>query len=178
MGKKWKLAVALNNFCDIKAEKGRSLQRRGEDDPFFSDHKIGITRLGERSHGSPRETIIEATHDLDLNDYIYNKANWSSEIFATVDWGGFKLYMNTLPGTRQTNVIKITHDWIHDGHQNTLFSTKGEAHLCSAECGIAEAHQYYIACFAPPMMHQKSTCMRDLQKVFKKIEQLPPLLGH
>ena len=134
MGNKWKLDVALNNFCDIKAENGRSLQMMGDSDPLFSDQKIGITRLGEISHESPREAIMEATRDLDLKDYICKKANWSSEIFDSVDWGSLKHYMQTLPGTRLTNVIKMTHDWIHDGRQKTLFSTEGDAHLCPAEC--------------------------------------------
>ena len=56
----------LNNFCDKKSEGARSLMQEGDSVPFFLDQKIGITRLGERLHGSPRGGILEATHDLDL----------------------------------------------------------------------------------------------------------------
>ena len=137
-------------------------------DSFFSDQKIGISRIGEKYHGSPREAIIEAIHDFDLREYICTKTNSSSDIFDTVDWGGLQLYMQTLPDIRLTHVIKMTHDWIHDGQQKALFSTEGEVHLCTEECGIVEVHQHYIVCFALTMLYQKSKCMRDLQKVLKK----------
>ena len=41
-GSKWKLDVELNNFCDKKAETGRSLRQVGNADPFFPDQKCGI----------------------------------------------------------------------------------------------------------------------------------------
>ena len=144
-------------------------------DPFSPDQKIGITRLEERLHGSPREVIMEATHDLDLKQYICTKSSWTSEILDTVDWEGFNTFMNSINSIRQTNVIKMTHDWIHDGHQKTLFSKEGEMHLCPAECGLMESHQHYVACFAPPMIYQKAKCIRNGQKIFKQTRTATPV---
>ena len=119
----WKVEVALNNFCDKKAEEARSLSPLGNCDPFFPDQQIGMTIHGERIHGSPREAILEASHDLDLQHYICNKTGWSPETFTSVDWPGLGDYMKTIPSTKQTNVIKMVHDWIHDGYQKYLFAT-------------------------------------------------------
>ena len=55
------------------------------------------------------------------------------------------MFMKTLTDTKQTNVIKMTHNWIHDGYQKDLFATEGDAHLYPAECGRLEAHQHYIS---------------------------------
>ena len=72
--------MTLNTFCDKKAEQARLLRHKDNPDPFFPDQKNGITRLGERFHGSPREAILDATHDLDLEQYICAKTNWLPEI--------------------------------------------------------------------------------------------------
>ena len=66
VGHKWKLEVALNNFCDKKSEQTRLIEHMVDPDPFFPDQKIGIPRLGKRFHESPREEILDSTHDLDL----------------------------------------------------------------------------------------------------------------
>ena len=120
VGNKWNLEVALNNFCDKKAEGARLLIHEGDTDPFFPDQKIGITRQGGQFHGSPRDAIMEATHDLELKQYICTKSSWTSEIFDSLDWEGFRSYMQSITSVRQTNVIKMTHEWIHDGHQKDV----------------------------------------------------------
>ena len=112
---------------------------------------------------------------MDLKQYICTKSSWTSAIFDTVDWEGFNTFMHSINNTRKTNVIKMTHDWIHDGHQKTLFSKEGEMHLCPAECGLMESHQHYVACFAPPMIHQKAKCLRNLQKIFKQTRTATPV---
>ena len=56
-GPKWKLDVALNTFCDSKAEAGRTQLGTGELDPFFPDQACGLSWGGRRIHGGPREGI-------------------------------------------------------------------------------------------------------------------------
>ena len=88
---------------------------------------------------------------------------------------GFESYINTIPAVRQTNIIKMTHSWIHGGHQEDLFSTEGDMHLYPAACGEMESHQHYISCYAPPMVLQKKRCMRDLYKTLQKIKTATPI---
>ena len=91
-GPKWKLDVALNNFCDSKAESGRAQLGEGEHDPFFPDQHCGISWEGRRIHGGPRETIMMAAHGDILQTYICNKNKWTQPVFQSVDWMGFKVF--------------------------------------------------------------------------------------
>ena len=54
-GSKWRLDVALNTFCDKKAEAARALEPQGDNDPFFPDQICGITKDGIRQHGTPEK---------------------------------------------------------------------------------------------------------------------------
>ena len=99
-GSRWRLDVALNSFCDKKAEAARTLNSQGDPDPFFPDQKCGITVGGIRQHGSPREAITYAAHAQALQDYITEKAGWLPDVFSRVDWTGLAGYMNTIPATR------------------------------------------------------------------------------
>ena len=164
-GSTWKVEVALNDFCDKKSEEARSLPPAGHCDPFFPDQQIGMTINGERIHGSPREAILEASHNMNLQQYICDKSGWSIATFSSVDWHGLGAYMKSIPNTKQTNVIKMVHNWIHDGYQKDLFATEGEAHICPAECGRREAHQHYISCYAPPMTTVNVKCMQGVQQL-------------
>ena len=92
---------------------------------------------------------MDATHDLDLQQYICEKPSQTPETF---DWVGFQTYMKSIPSERQTNVIKMAHNWICDGYQKDLSAKEGEVHLCSADCRRMEAHQHYISYFALTMV--------------------------
>ena len=84
------------------------------------------------------------SHDKDLQEYICEKASWTFETFDKVEWKGIESYMGSIPNTIQTNVINMTHNWIHYGYQKDVFTTEGDAYLCLVECGRMEAHQHYI----------------------------------
>ena len=172
-GSKWKLEVAVNNFCDTKAEEASSAPSLGGG-PFFPDQQIGITWNGERQHGSPRQAILMAMHDNNLRDYICKKAGWTSVVFDSVDWGGLERYLDSITAVQRTNAIKMTHNWIHDGYQKDLFATDGEAHLCPAECRRQEAHQHYISCYAPQMTNAKAKYLRDIKKTVENNKDYRP----
>ena len=69
----------------------------------------------------------------------------------------------------------MEHNWVHDGHQKDLYKTDGEGHLCSADCGKPETHQYYIVCGAPAMIYKMKKCMRDLEKIWKQTKTASPI---
>ena len=98
-----------------------------------------------------------AAHAGDIKDYICKKNAWSSKTFESVDWKGFKGYMGKLDKVRQTNVIKLVHNWVNDGHQQDLFAKQTHFTECPAECGQIEHHQHYLSCYAPPMIKQKTS---------------------
>ena len=172
----WKLEIDLNNFCDKKAESARALEPGPDPDPFLPDQSCGIICQGKRLHGSPREAITFASHGQQLQDYICEKAKWSTQIFQTVDWEGFYSYLKSLDAIRKTNVIKLSHNWVNDGHQKDLFSQGIETTLCPAECGLMETHQHYLSCYAPPLMTQKKKCLRRLHSVWKVTKTATPIL--
>ena len=122
-----KLEIEINNFCDSLAESARGLQRAADPDPFLPDRLCGLTCRGKRLHGSPREVISLASHGPQLQDYICDKAKWSPHIFQTVDWKGFYQYLKSLDNIRQTNIIKLAHNWVNDEHQKDLFPQGIEA---------------------------------------------------
>ena len=174
-GSKWNLDIAINSFCDRQAEKVRVKYSTVRNDPFYPDQQIGIKWEGERLHGSPRTAINTATHDKNLQDYICEKERWTPRIFTSVDWRGLEAYLGSLPATAQTNVIKLTHNWVHDGYQKDLFAQDGDRHPCPAECGRLEAHQHYLSCYAPPMTTAKAKCMQDMKKIWKKTRTATPI---
>ena len=75
-----------------------------------------------------------ASHSSDLRRYICTKNQWISQVFESMDWQDFHLYMESLDKVRQTNVIKLEHNWIHDGHQKDIFSKIIETITCPAKC--------------------------------------------
>ena len=116
----WKLEIYINNFCDKLAQKTRGLKTGMDLDPFLPDQLCGVICQGKKLHWSPREATNVARHGQQLQDYICDKLKCSPNIFQTVDWEGFYRYIKTLD-VRQTNIIKMAHNWIHYGHQKDLF---------------------------------------------------------
>ena len=79
---------------------------------------------GRRLHRDPREAIMMAAHAEDLQVYICKKNTWTNAVFRSVDLIGFQGYMTKLDNVQQTNVIKLVHNWIHDGQQKDLFANQ------------------------------------------------------
>ena len=174
-GKHWKVEVALNNFCDKKAGAARSLRQGLELDPFFPDQICGILCKGQRVHGSHREAIMLASHGRALQDYICEKSKWTAPTFHSIDWSGFHSYIRTLSKVKHTNVVKLVHNWVNDGHQKGLFLESTEPTACPAECGRTENHQHYLACFAPPMLAQKKICKQKFDKLWTTTRTATPI---
>jgi len=86
-----------------------------------------------------------AAHADDLQTYICNKNIWTNAVFKSVDWIDFQGYMSKLDNVRQTNVIKLVHNWINDGQQYDLFSNQQHFSQCPAECDQIETNHHYIS---------------------------------
>ena len=129
------MEVEINNFCDSRAEVARCLNKGPEVDPFFSDQICGITYKNTRLHGTPKAAILMASHGAAVQEYIYEKSKWSSSTFNSVDWVNFDRYVNTLDRVQHTNVVKLAHNWVNDGHQRDSFSEGLEQTLRPSECG-------------------------------------------
>ena len=116
-----------------------------------------------------------AAHSDILQSYICDKNKWSNTVFQSVDWMGFNGFLSKLDNVRQTNVIKLVHNWINDGHQQDLFSNQLHFTECPADCGQIETHQHYISCYAPPMLTQNTKCVISLRKQWAKLRTAIPI---
>ena len=135
-------------------------------DPFLPDQLCGVICQGKKLHWSPREATNVARHGQQLQDYICDKLKCSPNIFQTVDWEGFYRYIKTLD-VRQTNIIKMAHNWIHYGHQKDLFSQEIESAPCPTDCGLVNRHQYYLSCYPPPILAHKKKCLTSFNTLWK-----------
>ena len=75
--------------------------------------------------------------------------------------------MGTICAVRQTNMIKMVHNWINNGEQQGIFSQGAELIRYPAECGKVEYHQHYLSCYSPLMLVQKNKYIRQMYKTFK-----------
>lgn len=83
--------------------------------------------------------------------------------------------MGKIDKVRQTNVMKLVHNWIHDGLQNDLFIKQTHFTQCPVECGKNEYLQHYMACYAPTMNIQKNKCMHKLTTTWKGLTTATPI---
>ena len=94
-----------------------------------------------------------------------------------VDWDNFETAINKSRAVYQTNIIKMVHDWVNDGHQKKLFQNPEDPseHKCPTGCGQIETHQHYLSCFAPPMIKEKNKSIDDFKKVLKLTKTTLPI---
>ena len=97
--------------------------------------------------------ITVVSRDLDLQEYTQKETSSLAAQFHMVDWDNFGMAMKYLPSVYQTNVIKLVHDWVYDGHQQDLFPNLEALRAYLAGCGNIETHQHNISLFDPPMIH-------------------------
>ena len=114
------------------------------------------------------------SHDKDLQEYICEKDSWTFETYDKVEWKGIESYMGSIPNTIQTNVINMTHNWIHYGYQKDVFTTEGDAYLCLVECGRMEAQQHYINAIHH-LWFKTLKCMRAINKVWQRTRTATPI---
>merc|ERR1712197_208415 len=96
------------------------------------------------------------------------KNGWERRTFDKIDWQAMGRYMNTIPATKRTNVIKLVNNWQHDGHQIFLHS-QGEESLACPACGLEEDHYHFIMCRADEMKVAHINQKKDFTKIHKKL---------
>ena len=130
---------------------------------------------GRRLHGGPKEAIMMAAYDEELESYICKKYTWINAVFRSVDWMGFQGYITTLDNVRQTNVIKLVHNWIHDGQKQDLFANQHHFSQCPVECDQIEYHQHYMSCYVPPIPTKNKKCVDKLTKTWRELKIATPI---
>ena len=65
-------------------EIARTIEYKGEADPFLPDQKCGIIHRGSRIYGGPREAITLASHEDILKEYICIMNQCTPTIFGIV----------------------------------------------------------------------------------------------
>ena len=77
-------------------------------------------------------------------------------------------YMASLLVVRETNVVKLVHNWQNDGHQKHLHSEGEETPECPV-CGKYEHHYHFFYCKNSQMTQQYNKCRDTFIKAHKKM---------
>ena len=98
-----------------------------------------------RVYRGPHNSIIEVSHAKHLKEHIREKMKLDESMFNTMNWSGMESYMETTIIVRQTNVVKMLHDWVNEGQQQDLFLNDKEVTQYPAECGRVDHHKHYTS---------------------------------
>lgn len=174
-----------NIDMDKKCEMMQISEEPTPPNPYFSSEKAQVVVSGTPITQQLREYLHDTTAGSALRDYICKKIHWSVETFDKVNWPALELYLKSLPGEKQTNLIKMQHGWIFTAEPDHLFQskttaeyeTRTESPCCPFKCDKIDYKWHFLTCNKSPLHSQVTKEMKPLIQTMRSLQTDPNILS-